>query len=135
MIASLVAGPIFLLSYLFARMVTDPAPLSGAGAVPVGVLIGLTLAAAPAGFLISALPISLSALVMTRMGHYEPEIRAPLLWAATGGALGIAISVAVSMGLNHAGTPDLALATAALVPGIICALICRCTAVWPDGEE
>ena len=132
MIASLVAGPLSLLTYIFARMVIDPAPLLGAGPPPPGVLIGLTLAAAPAGFLISVLPISLIALLMTRMAHYEPEIRAPFLWAATGGALGIAISVAVSMGLNHADRPDLALAAAALVPGIVCALICRRTATWPD---
>jgi hypothetical protein len=128
--ASLAAGPIFLLSYVFTRMATNPVPLSDTGPPPVGIVIMLLLVAAPAGFLVSVLPISLSALLMTRMGRYEPEIRAPFLWAATGGALGIAISVAISMGLNHADRPDLILATAASVPGVACALICRIFARW-----
>lgn len=133
MIASLVAWPLFVLSYQFASVVINPAPFAGDGP-PLGILIGLTLIAAPAGFLISALPISLSAWVMTRMGLYEPETRSPVLWAATGGALAIAISVAVSMGLGHTGRPDIVLAAAATVPGIVCALICRRTAVWQDDE-
>jgi hypothetical protein len=69
------------------------------------------------------------------MGRYEPEIRAPFLWAATGGALAIAIAVAVSMGLFREERPDVALAMAAMVPGVVCALICRRTAVWPDDGE
>jgi hypothetical protein len=134
MIASLVAGPLFLLSFLFARIVADPPPLSSVTAPTFAVLIGLTVAAGPAGFVVSALPISLSALVMTRIGRYEPETRAPFLWAATGGALAIAISVAVSMGLARAERPDVILAIAAAVPGIVCALICRRAAEWPDDE-
>jgi hypothetical protein len=135
MIASLVAGPLFLLSFLFARIVAEPPPLSTMPASVFGIAAALVLAAAPLGFIVSIVPISLSALVMTRMGRYEPEIRAPFLWAATGGALAIAIAVAVSMGLFREERPDVALAMAAMVPGVVCALICRRTAVWPDDGE
>lgn len=135
MIASLVAGPLFLLFFLFARIVVAPPPPSSTPASVFWIATALTVAAAPLGFIVSIVPISLSALVMTRMGRYEPEIRAPFLWAATGGALAIAIAVAVSMGLFREETPDVPLAMAAMVPGVVCALICRRTAVWPDDEE
>jgi hypothetical protein len=39
------------------------------------------------------------------------------------------------MGLARAERPDVILAIAAMVPGIVCALICRRTAVWPDDER
>jgi len=135
MIASLVAGPLFLLSFLFAKIVAEPPPLSNMPASVVGIATALTVAAAPLGFIVSIVPISLSAWVMTRMGRYEPEIRAPFLWAATGGALAIAIAVAVSMGLFREERPDVPLVMAAMVPGVVCALICRRTAVWPDEGE
>ena len=120
------------MSFLFAKIVAEPPVLSSMPASVFGIATALTLAAVPLGFIVSILPISLCAWVMTRMGRYEPETRAPFLWAATGGALAIAISVAVSMGLARAERPDLILAMAAMVPGIACALICRRTAVWPD---
>ena len=131
-VASLVAGPLFLLSFIFAKIVAEPAPLWSMPASVFGIVTALILAAAPLGFIVSILPISLCAWVMTSMGRYEPETRAPFLWAATGGGLASAISVAVSMGLARAERPDLILAMAAMVPGIACSLICRRTAVWPD---
>lgn len=133
--ASLLAGPLLLLSLLTGLLIQYPEHVQGLCVEHLGFVILLLTAAIPAGFFIAGLPILFGASVMSWLGRRAPESRSYAVWAAAGAVLATLFSIPFIMSLTRGGSgedPFLLLSLTFTIPGIVCALICRHVTAWPD---
>ena len=123
-LASLAAGPIFLISTAAAALYLQlPRPV----VVDPWEAAQFALMAIPAamvGFLLSGLPNLIGSRLLVRAGTFYPWARAPLAWSATGALLGGALA-----GLTGAFAEP-AYAFGLIVTSACCAAICRLSVCW-----
>lgn len=124
-IASLFAGPIFLVSFAGAALYLQlPAPI----ALDWSDALGFAFAFIPAlmiGTVLALVPNILGTLLMVRLGDLSEAARLPEIWALAGGLIGAAIVWAGSFdGI------DPAFLFATVATSAACALICRSRMAW-----
>jgi hypothetical protein len=130
-VAALAAGPVFFIAgTLLSGLITSPGEevfhwAAEAEALPVTVLLSIRYA-----FLPAVLPVTLGAAAMAVLGAMFRGARAWLAWMLAG---------AILAGLICLLFPDLLsfrlLAAALLVTGIVCGIICRAFARWPEDAD
>lgn len=123
-LTALLAGPLFLaLTTLTTK--PSPDPPSGFDLGP-AIVIPFSIAI---GFILSAVPILLGTLAMSRLGHRYPAARHPLAWALAGAILGWPVAVVLDKGFVFP------LVLTFLATGAGCALILRGFMAWsgPNG--
>ena len=133
LLASVSAGPLFLLGNGIGTLIADPAapvPIylewQTGFALPI-----LAMVAALFGAFIAFLPNLIGAALMTSIGNRHEAARLPLIWMLAGATAG-----AVPMAASGAGTSGMqpAYLIALTFTGACCALICRCRIEWADTD-
>lgn len=123
MIASLAAGPVFLLALCFAAVLAAiPEPI-----VPQASWITATLIVIPAfiiGLIVSMVPNIICASVLSELATHAPEFRTPPLWAAIGGL------VTGVPGILLEAQPEILFPF--IATSTICALLCRAYILWEE---
>lgn len=121
LLAAALSGPIAMMLMLaWAMAATLPRSPGELGFLPVVLLFAL-----PIGFVVSLLPNVFAAMALAHLGIKRRATRHPLLWAASGLALGTLIG-ALWIGGEPGGMAWLG------ATGTCCALICRWRARWFD---
>ena len=116
--ASLVSGPVFLLSLTAAlayMTLPDPVPLEPSA------LFAVALALIPAtivGFVLAFVPNMLGAAMMAWIAEAHEAARDPLAWAAAGALLGTGLAAMFTGVLSPGGF-------ATILTSAVCARICR----------
>jgi hypothetical protein len=135
--ASLVAGPLLLVSILCSVAVIHPQSFFSLTTGQMGVFAGIFVASIPAGFLLSVLPILLCTALMYWLGRMSPDARSPVFWAGAGALLTGTAMIALEIVLTGGDRP-LAVALEptpiVMIPGALCGLIARARTVWREGE-
>ena len=123
LIASLVAGPVFLLSLIAAAAyLTLPQPIS----LDASVAIAIPMALIPAtivGFVLAFVPNLLGSAVMAWIAETHQAARDPLAWAAAGALSGAGLAASFSSLQSPGGF-------ATIVTSAVCARICRSQFEW-----
>ncbi|MFA6115009.1 MAG: hypothetical protein WC729_13485 [Sphingomonas sp.] len=133
--ASLLAGPLLLLSIIVGIVVQYPEELLDIDGRQIGFVMLVLAASVPIGFFIAGLPIFFGAAVMSWLGWRAPESRSPIVWGAAGAAFATLFSIPFVAWLVHGSRENpLPLILAFTTPGIICALVCRHLTTWLDEE-
>ena len=133
MLASVSAGPIFLLGMGIGTLIADPAapvPIYLDWQIGFAVPI-LAMAAAFFGAFIAFLPNLIGTALMTSIGNRYEAARLPLIWMLAGALAGAAPMVASGAGVSGMQPVYLIALT---FTGACCALICRCRIEWPDAN-
>jgi hypothetical protein len=123
-LASLAAGPIFLVSTVLAFAYSElPRPLI---IDPAQIVAGIALfiPAVIVGFILSIVPNFMGSYLMHFTGKAFPATRAPLLWFGTGALCGAALA------WSTGAFDDPAYAFALILTSACCARICRLSAYW-----
>ena len=132
MLASLSAGPLFLLGIGIGTLIADPAapvPIYLDWQIGFAVPI-LAMAAAFFGTFSALLPNLIGTALMTSIGNRHEAARSPLMWTLAGALAGAA---PMASGAGISGTQPVYL-IALTFTGACCALICRCRIEWPDTD-
>jgi hypothetical protein len=118
-LASLAAGPVFVLTIYVQRLAEHPAWFDDEyWAMPV---IGLLAVAV--GTFLAAVPNVVAYRIMYRVGRTNEGSRLPVFWALTGGLFAGSFSFWIDAPEHFV--------IAFVVTGVTCALICRAEARWP----
>lgn len=129
LLASLTAGPIFLVWLGITTLVADPAvhPLDAATA---GGLLMIFFPAVICGAIVSLLPNLLGTAFLHAIGRANPGTRLPVFWALAGAALvGLPIALCGSIGGD-----SIFLTLPLTLTGASCAAICRASIGWFDDQ-
>ncbi|MEO9131544.1 MAG: hypothetical protein ABI240_10080 [Sphingomonas sp.] len=130
-VATLAAGPLFILGAAISVLISDPAAVIPVDIEIDGNSIGMMLEVLPPAFLIAMIFGSIIAFLpnlfgnaaMTWLGDRNPGTQLPVFWALVG-ATAFAVPIAAMGGASHGH----------LVPfvftGACCALICRRRVSW-----
>ena len=127
-VATLTAGPIFLLSLGLAPLALDAArpmalhPVVADGAV----MLPITAASIVLGSVLAVMPVWMGGTAMGWIAARNPGLAHPAIWALVGGA----ISAAAAMALDFA--PDTPIGLALIATGASCATIVRYGTRWSD---
>ena len=132
LLASVSAGPLFLLGNGIGTLIADPAapvPIylewQTGFALPI-----LAMVAALFGAFIAFLPNLIGTALMTSIGNRHEAARSPLMWTLAGALAGAA---PMASGAGISGTQPVYL-IALTFTGACCALICRRRIEWPDTD-
>jgi hypothetical protein len=120
--ASLVAGPVFLVSLIIFGGLLEIATRDPHWRPPVREIASLVLPAFIVGFLLALLPNLIATGVMKALSRQMAEFRRPLAWVAVGALLGGALAFLFGARFDSGGLDSLA---AMAVTGGVCARICR----------
>jgi hypothetical protein len=127
-IATLAAGPVFLLSLGFAPLALDaPRPIAlPLTAAEGAVMLPIMAASIVLGSMLSVMPVWLGGTAMGWIAARNPGLAHPASWALVGGAT----TAAAAMALDFA--PSTPIGFALISTGAICALIVRYGTRWSD---
>ena len=130
-IASLIAGPVFLLSAVVTVAVLFPSqaiPVAADSIVTVAMVAVITTII---GFLIALLPTAIGTGIMAWVGCASPVSRLPVVWGFVGAAT-VAVLAWLPDGFGHGNAR---MGIAMTITGGVCALICRRYTRWIEQEE
>lgn len=129
-IATLMAGPLYLLMIAVATCLLDPGtPIELPQAdAELALLLPLLLAALVFGSMLAILPIWIGGTVMSWVSARNPGLMHPAFWMIAGGSMAATASAPLDPSFE---TPH---SLALIATGIFCALIVRYGTRWPDGS-
>jgi hypothetical protein len=124
-IASVSAGPIFVLAFALTGLSAgvDAASALGAGLVAI---VGVGVIAIPFGFMLSIVPNLIGAWILAMLGQGNDGVRLPVVWIVVGSLAAGLFAWAIRPSFGGA---EMVVAFAAT--GGACALICRRFTRWP----
>ena len=125
MLASIVAGPVFIVSaYAASLYLTIPAPV----VLDANKIIAFALVAVPAtalGFIIALVPNFVGAALMTALAERAEFARPPLVWTIVGAGIGMALALVFKV---YPTEPELAFGLT--IASAISARLCRTSLDW-----
>ena len=130
-VASLVAGPVFILSAAAisgASAPTQAIPITADGIVLFVMMTGIVVII---GFITALLPTAIGTGIMARIGCASPVSRLPVVWGLVGAA-SVAVLAWLPDGFGHGNAR---MGIAMTISGGVCALICRRYTRWIEQEE